>query len=172
MYLLLYQAVALSLCVLVNTHSFLISLTKSFSSLMMRQFWHTHVWHKWWDNVLMVLRTTRSRWVSDRLFWAINNLDFTNKCTLITWRDNCCRQTKNTMMVFMYIYLVSLGLFDRIEHKFLVVGHSFSAADQDFALIEKHWKISKTEVVADVNMSQLQLNLQNLSAFQTWMISF
>lgn len=43
-----------------------------------------------------------------------------------------------------------MGIFDKIEHKFLVVGHSFSAADRDFAQVEKRWKTSKAEVMNDV----------------------
>lgn len=53
-------------------------------------------------------------------------------------------------MVFLYMYMVSSGMFNSIEHKFLVSGHSFSDADRDFALIEKRWKVSRAQVVNDV----------------------
>ncbi|KAG8304221.1 hypothetical protein J6590_099645 [Homalodisca vitripennis] len=39
---------------------------------------------------------------------------------------------------------------ESIEHKFLVPGHSFSAADRDFAVIEKKAKVSKMQTVQDV----------------------
>lgn len=74
----------------------------------------------------------------------------TNKKKLIIWSDNCCGQIKNRMMIFLYMYLISTGLFDVIEHKFLVSGHSFSAADRDFALIEKRWKVSRAQVLTDI----------------------
>lgn len=84
------------------------------------------------------------------LFRVINNMNLTNKRNLTIWSDNCCGQIKNRMMVFMYMYLVSLDLFDKIDHKFLVVGHSFSAADRNFAVIEKHWKRVQAETPEDV----------------------
>ncbi|PSN30187.1 hypothetical protein C0J52_26292 [Blattella germanica] len=42
------------------------------------------------------------------------------------------------------------GIFDRIEHKFLTSGHSFSSSDRDLALIEKRAKYSKIQTVEDV----------------------
>lgn len=72
------------------------------------------------------------------------------KPNLVIWSDNCAGQIKNRMLVFLYIYLVASGLFQSIEHKFLVPGHSFSAADRDFAIIEKRAKVSKMQTVQDV----------------------
>ncbi|KAG5872208.1 hypothetical protein JTB14_029817 [Gonioctena quinquepunctata] len=48
------------------------------------------------------------------------------------------------------MYLVASKMFDSIEHKFLVVGHSFSAADRNFAIIEKRWKLVRAETLGDV----------------------
>lgn len=74
----------------------------------------------------------------------------TIKNKLVIWSDNCAGQIKNRMLVFLYVYLVTLGLFESVEHKFLVPGHSFSAADRDFAVIEKKAKVSKMQTVKDV----------------------
>lgn len=41
-------------------------------------------------------------------------------------------------------------MFDSFEHKFLLVGHSFSTADRNFALIEKRWKNVPAETMDDV----------------------
>lgn len=57
------------------------------------------------------------------LLSAINSGNVTDKRNLCIWSDNCCGQ------IDAYIFLVSVGIFDK-EHKFLVVGHSFSAADR------------------------------------------
>ena len=53
------------------------------------------------------------------------------------------------MIVFIYVFLVSLGLYERIDHKFLVSGHSFLQCDRDFALIEKRKRVCKPMVPAD-----------------------
>ncbi|KAJ8871608.1 hypothetical protein PR048_027935 [Dryococelus australis] len=45
---------------------------------------------------------------------------------------------------------IATGVFKRINHIFLMVGHSFSASDRDFALIEKRWKVSRRQVLEDV----------------------
>lgn len=74
----------------------------------------------------------------------------TMKTSLVIWSDNCAGQIKNRMLIFLYVYLVTIGLFQTIEHKFLVPGHSFSAADRDFAVVEKKAKLSKMQTVQDV----------------------
>lgn len=86
------------------------------------------------------------------LFQAINSgLLATDKKKLVVWSDNCAGQLKNRMLVFLYKYLVAIGMFDTIEHKFLVTGHSFSSADRDFAVIEKRAKkCTQMETVEDV----------------------
>lgn len=59
---------------------------------------------------------------------------------IVVWSDNCAAQNKNRMIIFIYIFLISCGILDVIEHKFLVSGHSFLQCDRDFALIEKRKK--------------------------------
>lgn len=85
------------------------------------------------------------------LFQALNSgVLSTHKKKLSVWSDNCAGQIKNRMLLFMYEYLVASGMFDEVEHKFLISGHSFSSADRDFAIIEKTAKNSKMETVEDV----------------------
>lgn len=89
--------------------------------------------------------------IASCLLHALNSGELaTSKRTLIVYSDNCAGQLKNQMLIYLYFYLIRLGFFDIIEHKFLVSGHSFSASDRDFALIEKTAKRSKLHVVDDV----------------------
>lgn len=90
--------------------------------------------------------------MASALLHALNDIisNISNKKKLIIWSDNCAGQIKNRMLVFLYLFLVELGLYEQIDHKFLQVGHSFSASDRDFALIEKRWKTSKCQVMEDV----------------------
>lgn len=80
------------------------------------------------------------------------NLEYlaTYKRKLTIWSDNCAGQLKNRMMLFTYIYLIATGHFDIIDHKFLLSGHSFSASDRDFALIEKQAKCAQMQTMDDV----------------------
>lgn len=72
------------------------------------------------------------------------------KRNLVIWSDNCSGQNKNRNMIFFLMYLVVIGLFDQIEHKFLSSGHSFLPCDRDFALIEKRKKCCKAFVPSEL----------------------
>ncbi|CAH2207420.1 jg21599, partial [Pararge aegeria aegeria] len=74
----------------------------------------------------------------------------TNKKKLIMWSDNCAGQNKNRMIILLWIYLIKLGIFDEIEHKFLITGHSYLNCDRDFALIEKRKKLCSPMVPNDL----------------------
>ncbi|CAH1115708.1 unnamed protein product [Psylliodes chrysocephalus] len=85
------------------------------------------------------------------LLQALNTgLLATYKRKLCVWSDNCAGQLKNRMLLFLYIFLVATGKFDTIDHKFLISGHSFSASDRDFVIIEKRARVSKLNNVEDV----------------------
>lgn len=66
------------------------------------------------------------------------------------YSDNCAGQIKNQMFIALYTFLIAVGYFDVIDHKFLVSGHSFSASDRDFALIEKKARTFNLQTPADV----------------------
>ena len=51
--------------------------------------------------------------------------------------DSCGGQNKNSMIVSLWLYLILIGQFDRIEHKFLLPGHTYLPVDSDFGVIEK-----------------------------------
>lgn len=56
---------------------------------------------------------------------------------LIAWSDSAAGQNKNFYIVCLWHYLINLGVFKKIEHKFPEVGHTFMDSDRDFAAVEK-----------------------------------
>ncbi|KAK9887195.1 hypothetical protein WA026_021037 [Henosepilachna vigintioctopunctata] len=61
----------------------------------------------------------------------------TLKRNAVIWSDNCM----NRIVLFALIYSVANGIYDRIDHKYLVSGHSLMSCDRDFAQIEKRKKV-------------------------------
>lgn len=61
---------------------------------------------------------------------------------LIMYSDQCGGQNRNFKMAALCTFLVSCEEYtvDRIDHKFLVSGHSYLPNDQDFGLVEKNKK--------------------------------
>jgi len=51
--------------------------------------------------------------------------------------DNCCAGFKNNLFQFYLQYLVDEGVFERIDYKTLIPGHTYSCADRCFGVIEK-----------------------------------
>ncbi|KAJ4429282.1 hypothetical protein ANN_26286 [Periplaneta americana] len=89
--------------------------------------------------------------IASCLFKVLNSVpDITSKKKLIVWSDNCSTQNKNRIMIFLYMFLIGCGVYESIEHKYLVSGHSFLACDRDFAVIEKRAKVKKHFVPDDV----------------------
>ena len=56
---------------------------------------------------------------------------------LTCYSDSCFGQNKNTQMICFWSKLINKGQFTRIDHKFLVRGHTYLPNDRDFAHIEK-----------------------------------
>ena len=78
------------------------------------------------------------------------NIGVTNNKNLTIWSDNCSAQNKNRVMVFLCLFLVAIGLFDHIEQRFLLSGHSFLQCDSDFAFIEKRKRVTKAFIPSDL----------------------
>ena len=72
-----------------------------------------------------------------------------NKRKLRFFSDSCSAQNKNNILYYMYYALVMMGMFDCIEHYYLVPGHTFLPSDRDFGTIEK--RIRKTDYVFTPN---------------------
>ncbi|KAJ4450003.1 hypothetical protein ANN_01410 [Periplaneta americana] len=82
--------------------------------------------------------------------YCVQSTDFvTFKKKMVIWSYNCCGQFKNRMMIFLYLYLIAMGIIDKMEHKFLMVGHSFGSADRDFVLIEQCWKVTSNNQILE-----------------------
>lgn len=65
---------------------------------------------------------------------------------LIVYTDNCSGQNKNWSLICLWQQLVREGLFKVIEHKFLVVGHTYLPCDRDFTIIEKYKRHNMKQV--------------------------
>ncbi|KAJ8967757.1 hypothetical protein NQ314_002639 [Rhamnusium bicolor] len=89
--------------------------------------------------------------------------DVTEKKKLTLWSDNCCGQNKNRMIILLWIYRVVKGIFDSVEHKFLVSGHYFLSCDRDFAQIEKRKKVCKC--MAPKDLVKMIANVRNVQPF-------
>ena len=68
---------------------------------------------------------------------------------LIIVSDNCPGQNKNYVMVLFYMFLNHSRRFEEITHIFLRPGHTYNAADRDFAVIENHIKGSTIYSIDD-----------------------
>jgi len=54
--------------------------------------------------------------------------------------DNCCSQNKNNTILWLLELLVMIGIFDHIELKFLIKGHTHCSVDGGHGLIKKEWR--------------------------------
>lgn len=77
---------------------------------------------------------------SGMLKWAMSNIKPTHE-NLIIWSDNCPSQNRNLIMVMAYFYLLKkFPSLKRIEHKFLLRGHTHLEVDACHSLIEREKK--------------------------------
>lgn len=69
----------------------------------------------------------------------------TDRPNVIMYSDQCGGQNKNFKMVIMMNYVANNDnlKINKIDHKFMVSGHSYLACDQDFGLIEKEKRYHK-----------------------------
>ena len=56
---------------------------------------------------------------------------------LTCYSDSCFGQNKNFQMILFWNWQVLQGRFSRVDHKFLVRGHTYLPNDRDFSHIEK-----------------------------------
>ena len=82
----------------------------------------------------------------------------------IFWADNTRSQNKNNTVVMYFEHLVSSGIRQRIDYKFLIAGHSFGVVDRDGGRAESVLRRRSTiETPADyvslINNSTLNPNI-------------
>ena len=92
--------------------------------------------------------------VASSLLALFENNAIAKASHLVAWSDSCGGQNKNFYIIALWQYLVKIGRFKIIEHKFPEVGHSRLDSDRDFGHIEasirKHEKIYIPEEYRDI----------------------
>ena len=102
----------------------------------------------------------------------ITPANVTNKWRLIFF-DSCSGQNKNNVMFNWYYALITKGLYDCIEHYFLIPGHMYLLTDRDFGVIEKKLRqieqwydtVRKSRVKQPFNV--IKMDTQDFRDFQT-----
>lgn len=56
---------------------------------------------------------------------------------LVVFSDNCGGQNKNIIIILSYMSVIHSGALKKVDHYYLVPGHSYMACDRAFGLIEK-----------------------------------
>ena len=57
--------------------------------------------------------------------------------SLVTYSDGCGGQNKNHTLIGYLYDIHARGIYEVLDHKFLVRGHTFLENDTDFSQIEK-----------------------------------
>ncbi|MEM6612842.1 MAG: hypothetical protein AAF652_11440, partial [Cyanobacteria bacterium P01_C01_bin.72] len=72
-----------------------------------------------------------------------------NEENLILFSDGCCGQNRNKAMVSFLLSLIQNKVYKRIDHYFLIRGHTFLPNDRDFSSIEGRKKVARALVPKD-----------------------
>lgn len=71
-------------------------------------------------------------------YFCNNKENIKGRKTLLAWSDSCGGQNKNKNIIAFWYHIVhALHLFDEVQHKFPIPGHTFLDCDRDFGIIEK-----------------------------------
>ena len=68
---------------------------------------------------------------------------------LTRYSDSCYGQNKNAQMISFWSYLIAQNRFTRIDHKYLVRGHTYLLNDRDFSRIEKRKASARVHLPED-----------------------
>lgn len=79
---------------------------------------------------------------------------------MITYSDGCGGQNKNHTVIFYFFDLHKRGIYETLDHKFLVRGHTYLENDRDFAQIEKRKKRSVVYLPEDWSSVIREANLR------------
>ena len=81
------------------------------------------------------------------------DLCFSQRCTgaknLVLFSDGCGGQNKNRIICAFLLKLINDGRYEKIDHFFLVRGHTFLPNDRDFSVIEKRKRVEKAYIPRD-----------------------
>ena len=84
-------------------------------------------------------QTIAGRGANEILSYLVEYLTTVNPLvkTLTCYSDSCFGQNKNSQIICFWNHPINQKQFNRIDHKFLVRGHTYLPNDRDFAQIEK-----------------------------------
>lgn len=85
---------------------------------------------------------------------------FFNFRSLITYSDGCSSQNKNHTIIFYLFDLHKRGIYETLDHKFLVRGHTYLENDRDFTQIDKRKKRSVVYLPEDWSSVIREANLR------------
>ena len=88
------------------------------------------------------------------------SLSFFNR-SLVTFSDGCGGQNKNCTIISLFHDMHKRGVYDIINYKFLVRGHTFLENERDFSLIVKRKRTTEvllpgdwTQVIREANLKK------------------
>ena len=81
-------------------------------------------------------------------YFNISYFDFSHR-SLVSYSDGCGGQNKNQTIISWYLELQRMGVYEILNHKFLVRGHTFLNNDRNFAQIEKRKNSAKVVLPDD-----------------------
>lgn len=85
---------------------------------------------------------------------------------LVVYSDNCTGQNKNWTVVCLWQQLIKEKIFNIVEHRFLVVGHTHLPSDRDFAIIEKYKRHHLKQVYTPDDWYQAVLKAKRNNPFK------
>lgn len=99
----------------------------------------------------------------------ISYVDFSHR-SLVSYSDGCGGQNKNQTIISLYLELQRMGVYEILDHNFLVRGHTFLENDCNFAQIEKRKNSAKVvlpddwvQVVRDTTLTKpFQVNCHSI----------
>jgi len=75
--------------------------------------------------------------VASMVLYYLNTILKRNSKHLVLWADNCGGQNKNSTLIQTFLDLVRNGLFDIVELKFQIKGHTRNSVDRGFGLTKR-----------------------------------
>ena len=82
------------------------------------------------------------------LTYNISCVNFPHR-SLVSYSNGCGGQNKNQTIISLYLELQRTGVYEILDHKFLVRGHTFLENDRDFVHIEKRKNSAKVVLPDD-----------------------
>jgi hypothetical protein len=85
--------------------------------------------------------------IASCLLKAVSTIKQPHQKHLVVYSDSCFGQNKNFAINAFWLYIVNSGLFETVQHRFLLPGHTYVACDADFGVIEKKKRLTQAVYV-------------------------